>query len=683
MAQFNSIQLTFNKNLTVGSSIYFQGVYGTLLANVPIPFNEECVMLRTSPYTFSKGTATATLGEISAINFVAAFNLDFSGFGFTVTRVANVVTIKSTISTGSTGWKGFKEGEEEIVPSGDVSISYFNYTAPTITVTNILYLNPAFKSCENVRVQITTSQLAENYSIAGNTVTSNTNNPFQVTLLRAQGYILQMWNGTNPVSQAVVETIGYLNPELFDINVVWSPNGSSINIVNNLPTLPGLIPVSYSLDNENWQVENTFTGLEPGEYTLYIRDIFGCNKSKRFFIADTGVQTPYFLYDKNNSFRMANRINFGTGGNYPNDENTLSNEAFAPNPHLAYMEIQRFQTNDVITTQFKSNYPTNKAFVMLCDGTETEILVVQKSSNIGKTDLRDAFICDLGNGKTGVYFTLGSIYDFATGLPTGDSFGLYGSLPSWYGLTKYILVDGAWYVIEDVIYDDSKNAEVIVINGSHTGPDTLIKAGALYNSHNYEVYEFTIDFDIYIDKKLRVRIEAISDVWQNITLLSELIDIKVEHEGCVEIRYWNDENTNINYQTGIRHLLRIPVQKINGVSIQEFENQKTDTSAVLIKSELYEGDVFIFEWLTKELWRKLIRALSCYNVYINNVRYAKNAEFETDGPLEDSNVYILTANMIKDGNAFSSQSDGLDEFDYGGSEIPGLLDAGGQSYIKS
>lgn len=683
MAQYNSIQITFHKDLNPTNYVKFSGIFNSNGIDNVINFVEVWTTLRLSPNTVTTGTPTVNLGERSAINFRGAFLLDYVEYGFQVLRVGNVVTIKSTISNSVEGWKGFTENTEEAVPSDDVSFVYLNLTSQTIDITHVAYSNSGAKQCEDIKVSILFSQVPHRYKIGQYDVSGNTDNPVEIILNRALGYILQVWTESNQLTQHVIETPGWLDPTQIAINVVWSPNGSSINIVNNLPTLPVSLNVAYSLNDEDWQYDNTFSGLEPGEYTLYIRDTFGCKKTKNFLIAGNGINVPYFLYDKNNSFRMAYRIEFGTGSNYPNDENTLSCEAFAVDERFAYKEIQRFQTNDVITTQFKSNYPTNKAYIVLeKEGTEIEIPVIQKSNNIGKTDLRDAFICDLGNGKSGIYFTLGSLYDFNTGLPTGESYGLYGSLPLWNGLTNYILVQGTWYVIQDVIYDDIKNVEMFVIDKIHTGSDTLIKAGTIFNLHNYEVYEFDIDFDSYINKKLRVKIEAISDEWQNITLLSELIDIKVFHPDCIEIRYWNDENTNINYQTGIKHLLRIPIHQINGKSVEEFENKKTDSSTVLVSSEVYEATEFKFEPLTLELWRKVIRALSCQHVFINNVEYVKNSEFETEGPLGDSNLYVLTANMIKSGNTFSSQSDGVDILEYGGTEVPGLIHAGSQTYIK-
>jgi ABC-type tungstate transport system substrate-binding protein len=40
-------------------------------------------------------------------------------------------------------------------------------------------------------------------------------------------------------------------------------------------------------------------------------------------------------------------------------------------------------------------------------------------------------------------------------------------------------------------------------------------------------------------------------------------------------------------------------------------------------------------------------ALSPKNVFINGVQYVKNGNFESEGPLDKSNLYVLKATMLK------------------------------------
>lgn len=678
----NSVRITFNEDFLISEGLSFvarQDVGGTF---VDFGFLERWVALRYQNGLVTKNPPTGVPGEQSAIDFSEAFELDYGHLGIVVSRILNVVRITS-INPNLLFNDNKPYGS---IPPSRADFYFYDVAVETLQITNISYAEATVNNpCTHAKVLITTSQVASNYKYGDVEVSGNTNNPIEIEFQREMAFIFQAWNNPDYKTTQTIETISLLNPDLITVNVTPSPNGAIATITNQLPTQPANLGIEYSLDNENWQTSNTYSGLETGEYTLYIRDSFGCQKEKSFNVHSIGDATvPYFLYDKNNSFRMANRVDWSTGGNYKNDENTLSCEAFARDERLAYKEIQRFQTNDIITTQFKSNYPENKAFVVVdALDTEIEIPVIKKSNYIGLKDLRDGFICNLGNGKNGVYFTTGNIYDFDSGLPTGQDHYLNGSLPTWFGKTQYIRVENVWYLIEGVVYDEYRNAEVIIFSGSFTeSTDELVEVGTIYNAQNYEVYEFVIDFETYLNQDVRIRIEANSPDWANITLLSELIEVRVFHKDCVEIRYWNDENTNINYQTGIKHLIRIPINNISGLSEGDFENNKTDTNTILLNSELYEGDSFVFEPLTKELWRKVMRALSCQNVLIDNVRYVKNADFETEGPLEDSNLYVLTANMIKSGGVFNSQSDGVDEFDFSNEEIIGLIDSGDKNYIR-
>jgi len=51
----------------------------------------------------------------------------------------------------------------------------------------------------------------------------------------------------------------------------------------------------------------------------------------------------------------------------------------------------------------------------------------------------------------------------------------------------------------------------------------------------------------------------------------------------------------------------------------------------------------------------------------------KSGNFETEGPLEKSNLYVLTATMLKTGIVYNADSaDGAD-FNTGSIEIPGLI----------
>jgi hypothetical protein len=377
----------------------------------------------------------------------------------------------------------------------------------------------------------------------------------------------------------------------------------------------------------------------------------------------------FFYISKANSIRYANRITWGDSENYKKDENTLSCEV---DVQLAYTELQQFQSADVITTQFKSNYSSNVASVEKENGAIINVPIVKKTNNIGIKDKRDARKYNVGGGKTGVYFVSGNRYDYDTNVVIGPN-ELNGLLPEWAQIGNYFEISSIWYLIENIVFDDTKNAYVIVFTNTYDGNDVNVIVSSIYNRFNYEVYEYSIDMVDYIDQKFRVKLVSSDPNFRTITHLSEVIWCKVKHENVLEIRYRNTTNTDIMYSTGIVHKIRIPYLKISGKLDESSEVHKTDTDAILLNSDMYEVDDFLFEPVTKEIWRKIMIALSHEIVLINGVGYVKNGSFNTEGPLEQSNLYVLTATMIKTGNVYNSQTGGNLDFNGSEVEVPGLI----------
>jgi hypothetical protein len=102
---------------------------------------------------------------------------------------------------------------------------------------------------------------------------------------------------------------------------------------------------------------------------------------------------------------------------------------------------------------------------------------------------------------------------------------LNGGLPIWANSGGYVKVDAEWFLIEDVLFDESKNAEIIVISSSYSGVDVSVIAGTIYNIFDYEIYECTIDMVDYIGETIKVAIKAEDDNFTTINLLSEDISV--------------------------------------------------------------------------------------------------------------------------------------------------------------
>ena len=292
-------------------------------------------------------------------------------------------------------------------------------------------------------------------------------------------------------------------------------------------------------------------------------------------------------------------------------------------------------------------------------------------SEFSNYKIKIAYYFKTSNGKTGIYFLSGNTYDFATGSVNG-SYALNGYLPEWAVEGNYIRLGLAWFEIEQTFYDETKEAEVIQINNFFNGADEVIQVGSLFNRENYEVFEFRIDMVNFLDQKIQVQIQATDDNFQTITHLSEVIWVKVKHENTLAIDYKNKNNNDIFYSTGIQFTLRPNIEKISGTIDQETEVNKGDTSIDLITANSYDTDVFRFQPMTKEMWKKVLYASLHSDVKYNGVsRVFKEAEVE--GPLEETNIYILTITVSKSGSVYDSGSGNL-EFATGDIEIPGLIE---------
>lgn len=520
-----------------------------------------------------------------------------------------------------------------------------------ISITNVEYLPATSSQCTKCRVRIEFNRNGDAYCLDSTCFPINTNY-VEFEVFRGSTHLFRVMYGTFMAQRtlSVPESLQSLSGSIY-VSVVNAPTGSTGQVIvpnNNLQ-------LEYSLNNQDWQEENYFSGLIEGEYTVYIRDYLGCSITKTFQATPnvnvpTNRLTAYHLVSKSNSIRYAKRENFNL--HHKTDENTLSCES---DVILPYKQIQLFEVTDRIVTQFQSNYENNEAYILI-NNQEIEIPVVRRTKNIGLKERMTAIKYNLGSGKTGIYFINGNILDYDTGVIV-EQYELNGYLPEWAKEGNYISVDGAWFRIQEIIFDDLKNADVIVISNTYTGVETNTVIGCEYNRENFEVYEFGTLMSQYPNGNFRIKIKMSTGTpglrYEEVLYLSEEINVAAKQPNTVEIRYKNSKNTDILYSTGIEHILRIPIELVSGSDISTSENHKTDTSTVLLDSDIYEANKFKFEPQTKELWRKLMIALSHDTVFIDSVGYIKEGDFETEGPLGQTNLYLLTANMVKTGNMYN------------------------------
>jgi len=459
--------------------------------------------------------------------YKTAFDIDYNNTGlFTVTTTPGTgfdglgtVTIEANYPGAVFTYDDDFAGVIDVVITNEAAVA-------VIAIDSIDYSEAATFPCKQVLATIATSILATKV-LSPEVINPNTDNPFALELLRGTSYNVLVEDANGAQASQVISTPDHLIPANFTININNSPSGASVTIVG---TNTNGLTLEYSLDGATWQSSNIFPNLAQGTFTAYVRDNFGCSFTKPFTVTLINFANPSFYVPKANSIRFANRITFGDAANYKKAENTLSCEAPVL---LPYKEVQQFQTADIITTQFQSNYALNEAKVVKADLTEDTIAVVKKTNNIGVKDKKDGFKYSLGGGKIGIYFTTGNNYDYNTNTVTGVH-TLYGSLPEWGVIGNYFSIGGTYYLIENIFYDESKNADVLVATETYGGAEIPVIVGCVYNSDGkeYEVYEFVIDMATYQDQRIRVKILATDPNFTPITYLSEEIDVYTKRRNC-------------------------------------------------------------------------------------------------------------------------------------------------------
>ena len=606
-------------------------------------------------------------GFISSF-YKTAFDLDYNASSlFTVIATSGAINsgLGTVVITANYSGAVFAGVSDNI----DATITIENESAvPEIHIIDSEFSAATTNQCQYVKVNIETDILAVKV-LSPVTINPNTNNPFSFDFLRGQTINILVEDSNGKQANQALVLPSPLTSANFTVTSNNSPNGTTA-IVNS-SGLTGLT-LEYSLNNVDWQSENVFTGLTEGDFTAYIRDQYGCSTSLDFHVSEFNINEPYFLYPKSNSIRLAERVVWDYINVFKTDENTLSCESDVV---LPYKEVQEWQTSDNITNQFRSNYATNTVTTEELNGTITNIPITQKTQNIGIKDKRDAIQYNLGSGKTGIFFNAGNTYNFDTNVVNG-SYVLNGGVPEWARIGNYIQIGLAWFQIEQILYSEAKASDILVISNVYTGAEIPVIVGSIYNRENFEVFEYTVDMSGYLNSDFRVKLVATDPNFGTKTFLSEQINVQLKRADLLEIRYKNSTNTDINYATGIEHLIRVPFNKLQGKYDDESETQKTDTTAILLGSELFELDEILLEPNTKEIWRKINIALSHDTISVNGVGYVKSAGFTTEGPLGETNLYVLTASMIKIGNVYNSHSnDSFGYTDEDNIEIPNLIES--------
>jgi hypothetical protein len=421
---------------------------------------------------------------------------------------------------------------------------------------------------------------------------------------------------------------------MFTINQVVNPLSANITIEN---TTEGLT-LEYSLNGTDYQSSPIFNNVVEDSYTLYVRDEFDCEIEIPFEVVLSSVTEPYFRISKSNALRFSKIETIDNCTTFANDENTLSCESWV---NLPYKQKQTFKTCDTIRTQFRSAFETNEVQLLQNGVVVSTITPTKISNNIGLSQKIDAKIVSLGSNVYGVYFTSGNIYDYNTETVTG-TYELVGELPEWAVIGNWVLIEGIFYQIDNITFNENFNAwQFEYTSLIDDSGDKII--GALWNNENYEIYEFSI-LCSGLGGDYTVKINCLDSIFDDIYHVSEVVNVDETQEGTLHIEYWNDENTDF-FVTDWHHNIRVGFSSITPELDNESELFKGDDTATIYDVSNYEVNKFVFLPQTTEICRKIVLALSHKNVKINGVSYAKKSiDMESQG---STNLQVISASMIK------------------------------------
>ncbi len=634
------------------------------------------LQLTTGVSTFGNFTEVAWIDGVSgeddqqAQNFATAFNRDYSlvggqqsgpliGQNLTAVAVDNTVTITAANGTFVDGASAYT-GNVLIVNGFTVN----NSTQTTPTLLSVSTTGTG--TCDTVQYSITAT---------------GGNDPY--TLSSGQNVISTNWDGSEILynfDRGTTQTIQVLEPSpsllLLDEITIIVPRKlaageftTTINqfetysdiLVTNTNPVNGTTPLEYSLDAEgsttggSYQTENVFTGVFPGLYELFIKDVYGCEVSKTIEISsfqDASQDQTLRYFD----IMQANALIFSECPTFnesvkKNFDNTLSwNELSG----LNYEANQKFTTNDVVGTQFKSSYPVHQITLHRCGLSPMSIFPVRVQKNIGSKEKVDCKFFEL-NGKTAVYFDGGNEYEPDTTTVIGAS-EYTQFTPVWAEEGQIVFLEGlGGFTIESTGYDSDLGKGYFVVNVQTS--QTEGKVQVTRNIQDYNLFEFYLPIS-QIQSTGRIVVEKgfAENKMDGNPWVSELITKTVDTDETLLIEASSTKNrADLVFQSGISFKNRI-----EGVFRPFFEgdveNFDGDSRIYPLTENLYQRYRLELDRLTsKQVYKYCIWCL-LDGFAVNNVslRATKFPEIEPNG---DSNYYSFKVDLGYTGNIVAVQQD--------------------------
>lgn len=596
-------------------------------------------------------TLGATVRE-TAINYISAFNLDFRNTGGdnnlrAFIAISDISETKIDIVLENPNW--LFEG----VSGGTAFLEYLIDNAPVEARKSVKFTGYDYETS-------TCSNLVALFDLSGGSGSYNAYLNGDLAVTGASPLSLGLSRDSVKHNLSFTDSLGAdigsilfrppqrISSDKINIPVAYTEHGAVIT-VNVAFISEYILPLTYSLDGVNYGEENIFTGQADGDYTIYVKDAFGCVTSKNITIDGVSTITEInFEISDINPIRYA-IVESGKKNRY----NTLSHEQLK---NVPYPYIQYFTAADSPITQFKTNAKYINAFALDCNGSMTPLIPVKRSNHIGQTLKTTATKFSTEDNLMGIYFGVADVVDPLSGdILESKDYG-YQVPYAFNKVGRFVTLEGIGTIpIKDIVYDEAYEAFILVFDMAYTGAETATSVLTTYNIQNYEIYEFVTDIS-EMPESFNVVIEAgLSADDVSFTYISELIEQTVDSDNLAEIIYWNTENTGgMNYATGVVHTLRLHSILSRLSDTQTVDGYNGDTERYNTNHGIFDGEEFIFTYLSEEMVRKLRLVLTHDRLFINGVHYTLGEEAPELNSRFTTNICELTAVLRKGGDLTES-----------------------------
>lgn len=594
-----------------------------------------------------------------AHNFASSFNRDYSNVGGFANLKAEV-SIDQIIITAKAGTFGIYEQF-----GGYITFVSVDNTA-TVPPVNLNVSITVSGDCENINYTAVGSGGSGTYTLRNGTtiILSGWNgSSYNMGLPRGTVNNITLTDGGGRTVSRTINVPRKLKPGEFKERITQFEDYSDIEIESVNP-VSGTTPLEYAITDlgeitgSDYRSSSSFPGIFPGEYLLWIKDVYGCEVSKTIIVSEfqdaTITEDPkYFLIPEANSLVFTEKTDF-VGEKRRNYFNTRSYIEKATGK--AYRIEQCFFREHTVPTRFKSSFPFHIVTLRKCDGTKQDIPVIMVQENLGSTEKLDCKLFNAPGGQIGVYFDGGNEYEPNTETIIGSS-PYSGFTPEWNVVGQLVFVGGvgAKYITGSG-YDENRGYYFAVDGVTVDDLDSMVQV--TYNKQLYNVFDFFVFMsDIPLSGIIEIQYGYGFDAIAG-TYISELIKKVDDTEDWHLVKWGSDKNMGDMIFQSFPQPFVLLKGKLDNIWPTTVETSRGDDKEYSLDQETFLGFIFRTGRLTRKMVTKLSIASGTPFFEINGVMLTRNAEPTVD-PYGQTNLKTWQCEFGYGGNLLGIKDDEL------------------------